>query len=118
LGRISNPARGIVEAMYSVCSRLIASSWSLSTTKTDAVMVLSCASVQFGWLAHILPDLRGKSLVLLRRRRVRLVLMAGALNKGDEGWVLLHAILNTRSHRVGSKGKDLANPVRMSHPSR
>jgi hypothetical protein len=46
-------------------------------------------------------------LVLLRRRRVRLVLMAGALNKGDEGRVLLHAILNPRSHRVGSKGKDL-----------
>jgi hypothetical protein len=57
-------------------------------------------------------------LVLLRRRRVRLVLMAGALNKGDEGRVLLHAILNPRSHRVGSKGKDLVNPVRMSHPSR
>jgi hypothetical protein len=36
--------------------------------------------------------------------------MAGALNKRGEGQVLLHAILNARSHCVGGKG-NRTNPV-------
>jgi hypothetical protein len=66
----------MVEAMYSVCSRLIASSWSPSTTKTDAVMALSCASVQFGWLAHktsvlacqIVATIRSKAYIDFKKR--------------------------------------------------
>ena len=38
------------------------------------------------------------------------ILMAGALDKGCEGRVLLHAVLDTRGHGVGGKGEDLANP--------
>ena len=37
--------------------------------------------------------------------------MAGAPNKGGECRVLLHAVLDARSHCVGGKGKDLANSV-------
>jgi len=40
--------------------------------------------------------------------------MASALNKRGEGRVLLHAILNARSHCVGGKGKDRTNPVRVT----
>src|ERR1700704_127484 len=54
LGRINSPAFGIVAAIYSVCSRLIASSWSPSTTSTGVSIAASCASLQFGCSAHIL----------------------------------------------------------------
>jgi hypothetical protein len=77
IGRISSPARGIIEAMYSVCSRLIASSWSPSTTNTGAVIASSCASVQFGWLAHILLICSTKASYhdhgMVRRQRLYLV---------------------------------------------
>src|SRR5260221_8664662 len=53
-GRINSPARGIIAAIYSVCSRLIASSWSPSTPLLGVSIALCCASLQFGCSAHIL----------------------------------------------------------------
>jgi hypothetical protein len=41
-------------------------------------------------------------------------LVAGALNKGAEGRVLLNALLDAQSHGVSRKSEDLANPVRVT----
>src|SRR5271165_3682529 len=52
--RQDEEACGMVAAIYSVCSRLIASSWSPSTTRTGVSIAASSAPVQFGWSPHIL----------------------------------------------------------------
>src|ERR1700681_4333006 len=48
------PALGMLAAMNSVFSRLIASSWSASTIQVGTAMRLRSAAIQLGWVSHIL----------------------------------------------------------------
>ena len=110
-GRMSRPACGMVAAIYSVWARLIASSWSPSTTRTGVSIVFELGVGPVGLDEPHLADLIDEGGVFVRRRRERGVFLARARDESGEGRVLLDILDDARGPGVGGEGEHLADPV-------
>ena len=113
-GKMSRPAPGIVAAMYSVCDREIASSWSPSATTTCARIFRRSASIQFGSLAHMWVICATNAPYSFGVADRRAYSSPARADEGSEGRVLIGIRLNAVRARVRGEGEHPPHPLGMA----